>query len=130
MAEQFINLNHGCDKSRFTSDEVVRVYIEPSDQILLHCHCAECKRTIVLDMSQEDDSKFRRLLRRMFVRQDVIETPDELFDLKRICSEDISDYTVQFHKDLERFPDTLVGHRELQDDWEELIITSGRTHSN
>lgn len=123
MTERHINYHHGCNKTQFSADEMTRVTIEMTNQIQLQCHCSECGSTHILDISEESDRKLRQLLRRMFVRQSTITIPDELSDPRRLEADSIHDYTIQFHNDLQSFPDHLVSHRELQDDWETVILT-------
>lgn len=123
MAEKHFNFHHGCNKSQFTADEMVRVTVEMTDQIQLHCLCQECGNAHILDISQKSDDGFRQLLRRMFVRQAVITVPDEVFDSRRLAEDSLVDFAIQFHTDLQRLPDDLVAHRELQNDWEALTVT-------
>lgn len=122
MSEKFINYNHGCNKSEFNAEEMVRVSIEMTDEIKLHCHCSECKQVHILDLSQDCDTSFRALLRGMMIRQQVITIPDEISDPKRLSEIDLLNYQINFRNELARFPDNLVGHKELQDDYEQILI--------
>lgn len=121
MPENFFEFNHGCSKSQFFAEDLVKVNNEITDTFSLQCHCSECQRVHILDLSQEFDSKLRRTLRRMMVRQQIITIPDELYDYNRKDQTEMTDFAIQFNIGLLVFPDTIVGHRDLQDDWEDVV---------
>ena len=126
MSEKFINYDHGCNKTKFNADEMVRVRIEMTDEIQLHCHCVECNKVHILDLSQDCDRSFRALVRRMMIRQQIIAIPDEISDSKRSFETDLFDFQIDFTNELARFPDDLVSHKELQDDYEQILIERSR----
>lgn len=102
---------HGCEKDSFDSTEVVLVSNTDLKTTHCQCFCSECKQILTIDYTDNIGVKY--LINRG-VQHKQTSLPDELFEPRGRGDPINHDDLLDFHNNLEKYPDDLVSHPDFQ----------------